>query len=143
MAKKTTKAMLTAQDVYNAFNSKNIDRFASLLADDYVFEGDGSLRVDGAGFLEFIREYWKTYPDAKITATRTITQGNLAVGEGIFTGTHKGDFMGVPGTGKRVSFPFAEIFEFKGSKVKSMRVYNDTVSIVRQLGVVPIGFLTG
>ena len=134
--------MLTPQDVYDAFNSKDIDRFASLLADDYVFEGDGSARVDAAGFLEFIRNYWATFPDAKITALRTIYQGNIAVGEGIYEGTHKGDFMGVPGTGKRVTFPFAEFFEFRGPKVKSMRVYNDTVSIVKQLGAVPVKFLT-
>ncbi len=140
---KQTEARLTPQDVYNAFNGKDLDHFASLLADDYVFEGDSSQRVGKAGFLDFIRHYWETFPDGKITGTRNVTEGNIVVGEGIFEGTHQGDFMGVPGTGKPVVFPFAEVFEFQGTKVKTMRVYNDTVAIVRQIGVAPIGFLTG
>ncbi len=141
--KEETKATLTPQDVYDAFNSKDIDRFASLLTDDYVFEGDGSERVDKAGFLGFIRQYWETFPDSKLTALRNVAEGDIVVGEGIFEGTHQGDYMGIPGTGKRVVFPFVEVFEFRGPKVKTMRVYNDTVAVVRQIGAIPIGFLTG
>lgn len=138
-----TGGQLTPQDVYDAFNSKDIDRFAGLLADDYYFEGDHSEKVDSAGFLEFIKHYWGTFPDGKITGIRTVTQGNLAVGEGVFEGTHQGSYMGIPATGKKITFEFAEFFEFVGPKVRVMRVYSDTVTISRQLGSVPIAFLTG
>ncbi len=137
------KATLSPKDVYDAFNSKDMDRFASILADDYFFEKIGSEWVDKAGFLDFIRKSWEAFPDGRITGIRNYGEGNEVAGEATYEGTHQGNYMGIPGTGKRVGYPFVELFEFQGAKVKSMRVYTDTVTVVRQIGAVPIGFLVG
>ena len=136
---KQTNRMLAPQDFWNAVNSKDPDYLASLLAGDYIFERAGfrSPRLDKSGFLEFIKKWWEAFPDGKITEVRDLTGGDTAVSEGIFEGTHEGDFMGITGTGKRVVYPFIEVFEFRGPKVKSVKAYGDTLTLIEQIGVMP------
>ena len=135
------KSNLVPQDIYNAFNGKDLNHFESLLADDYFFEKNDGGRIDKEAFLGFIKSSWESFPDGTITGIDNIGTGDQIVGEGKFDGTHLGDYMGVPPTGKRVSWYFAEFFLFKGDKVKSMKVYSDSVAVIRQIGVVPIGYL--
>ncbi len=135
------KTNLVPQDVYDAFNGKDLNYFESLLANDYFFAKNDGGRIDKQAFLGFIKSSWESFPDGKITGIDNVGTGNQIVGEGKFEGTHLGDYMGVPATGKKVSWYFAEFFQFEGNKVKSMKVYSDSVSVVRQIGVVPIGYL--
>ena len=135
------KNKLVPQDVYDAFNGKDLNYFGSLLADDYFFEKHDGGRIDSDAFLGFIKSSWESFPDGTITGVDNVGTGDHIVGEGRFDGTHLGDYMGVPATGKRVSWYFAEFFQFEGNKVKSMKVYSDSVAVVRQIGVVPIGYL--
>ena len=110
-------------------------------ANDYFFEKNDGGRIDRDAFLGFIKSSWESFPDGTITGIDTVGTGDHIVGEGRFDGTHLGDYMGVPATGKRVSWYFAEFFQFEGNKVKSMKVYSDSIAVVRQIGVVPIGYL--
>jgi len=136
------KTGLVPQDVYDAFNSKDLNHFESILAHDYFFEKNDGRRINKEAFLGFIKSSWESFPDGTITGIDNVGSGEQMVGEGRFDGTHLGDYLGVPATGKRVSWYFAEFFKFEANKVKSMKVYSDSVAVVRQIGIIPIGYLT-
>ncbi len=53
------------------------------------------------------------------------------------TGTHQGDFAGIPPTGRRVDYHACEIFQIRVGKIVRARTYLDTGTILRQLGVLP------
>ena len=54
------------------------------------------------------------------------------------TGTHQGDFMGVPATGKRVSARGMQIGRFEDGKMVERWGSSDELGILKQLGVEPV-----
>src|SRR5581483_1680989 len=53
------------------------------------------------------------------------------------TGTHQGDFAGIPPTGKSMDVRVATLFEFEDDRLLGERVYFDFATVLRQLGVLP------
>ena len=57
--------------------------------------------------------------------------------EGIITGTHDGDWAGIPPTSSRLTFPVVAIFEFNGDRLLCEKVSFDMATILTQMGVLP------
>jgi len=54
----------------------------------------------------------------------------------VFTGTHRGDFMGIPATGNRVTMEAIHIFRFDGGRMAEHWVARDDLGMMRQIGAV-------
>ena len=57
--------------------------------------------------------------------------------EGIITGTHDGEWAGIPPTGNRLNFPLVGIFEFDGDRLICEKVFFDMATVLTQMGVLP------
>jgi steroid delta-isomerase-like uncharacterized protein len=57
--------------------------------------------------------------------------------EGLITGTHDGEWLGIPPTGRRVEVPVAAIFEFDEDRLLCEKVYMDFATVLTQIGVLP------
>ena len=55
------------------------------------------------------------------------------------TGTHSGDFMGIPATGKRVTFTETHIVRIANGKAVEHWGNQDDMTMMQQLGVIPEG----
>ena len=55
--------------------------------------------------------------------------------EGRFTGTHQGDWRGLPASGRRLDFALIIVFVFEGESMVCERTYFDLATVLRQLGV--------
>ena len=53
---------------------------------------------------------------------------------GDFEGTHEGELLGIPPTGKKIKNQFCEVLNIKKGKIISSRVFNDSLSLFQQLG---------
>jgi predicted ester cyclase len=53
------------------------------------------------------------------------------------TGTHTGDFFGIPATGKRVEFTGMYMVRIAGGQIVEHWGEEDGVSLLQQLGVIP------
>jgi predicted ester cyclase len=124
------------------FNSGNLD------ADREVFNADVAIEAPGAGMMKgidahlaFIRGWKAAFPDGKLDISLAVEQGDLIIGEGMFTGTHTGDLVGaagtIPATGRRVELKFADLYRITDGKIAEHRVYFDQVSFLTQLGLMP------
>ncbi|OBH14481.1 hypothetical protein A9X03_23230 [Mycobacterium sp. E1715] len=58
-------------------------------------------------------------------------------GEGLITGTHNGEWAGIPPTGRRIEIPIVGIFEFDGDHLLCEKVYFDMAGVLTQMGVLP------
>jgi len=56
------------------------------------------------------------FPDFKVTLDDMIAEGDKVVVRSTWSGTHKGEFMGIPPTGKKVSFGVIDIIRMAGGK---------------------------
>ena len=108
-------------------------------ATDLVFHmGTG---MDVRGLKSFKKIYSVThdaFPDNHTTFDDMVVEGDKAVVRYTTTGTHKGTFMGVPPTNKKVTFSTIEIDRFADGKVVEAWERYDTLSIMQQLGVVSL-----
>ena len=132
------------EEAIEHWNAGDRDAWATLYADDVVYEAPGGHRISGLADLE------KKYFDALLTAapdrvSRDIVvfaDGEYVVEQARYVGTHTGllrtpDGVEVPPTGKTFDFPFVGIFRVRGGKISSIRIYYDQIELFTQLGLMP------
>jgi steroid delta-isomerase-like uncharacterized protein len=76
------------------------------------------------------------YPDLRITLEDTIAEKNKVVACWSISGTHKGDFMGIPATNKRVSVDGITIHHIANGRIMDSYSNWDALGMMQQLGVV-------
>ena len=88
-------------------------------------------------FKQFYSEFYDAFPDNHLTLDDTVVEGDKAATRYTVTGTHKGAFMGVPPTNKKVTMSAIEIDRVVGGKFVEGWERFDTLGFMQQLGVVP------
>ena len=95
-------------------------------------------QVNGA---EAVRELWQGliagFPDLRIEPGRYLHTDDAVFVEVTFSGTHQGEWIGIPATGRRGSVRIACLYEFEEDRLVCERVWFDLATILRQLGVLP------
>lgn len=87
------------------------------------------------GTKELISSIRTSFPDLNATVDEQIAEGDKVVSVVTMTGTHQGDFMGIPATGRSFSIPGVSIWEVRAGRLISERVNWDTMAMMQQLGV--------
>jgi predicted ester cyclase len=77
------------------------------------------------------------FPDFKATIDDIVAESDKVVIRMTWSGTHKGEFMGIPATGKRVSFGVIDIMRIAGGKLVEHWGQTDTMGMMQQLGAIP------
>jgi steroid delta-isomerase-like uncharacterized protein len=77
------------------------------------------------------------FPDGKTTTDDLIAEGDKIVERFTFVGTHKGDFLGIPASGKQVKVTGMSIFRIANGKITEHWGENDGMGLLMQLGVLP------
>jgi steroid delta-isomerase-like uncharacterized protein len=130
-----------ARRMYDGINAHDPDRFGELLADDFVeHEVAPGLAPTKEGVKEFFKMYFAAFPDLHFEPEEFLPSGDKVVSRVRCTGTHTGDFMGMPATGKRVTVEAIDITLFgdDGLAHEHWGLF-DALSMMQQLGVVPQG----
>ena len=115
--------------------------FGSLLAEDFVeHEEQPGLQPTKQGVLEFFGMLRLAFPDMRMDVEDLIAGGDKTVARARVTGTHQGEFAGVPATGRQVEVQLIDIMRFDdaGLVCEHWGVM-DMMSMMQQLGVVPEG----
>jgi steroid delta-isomerase-like uncharacterized protein len=130
-----------ARDFYAAWNDRDFDRSAALMADDaeILIVGTGERYRGPAGAIEFDHMWADGFPDGRVEIMETIAEGDRVVvlyrGRGTQTGTLKSSAGEIPATGKEVTLDLCDVYEIRGGKVRSLHTYFDSGSLLTQLGV--------
>jgi steroid delta-isomerase-like uncharacterized protein len=126
---------------YNeAWNAHDLDAIMSMHAPDMVFENHtAGERAEGKAARQHIGGIFETWPDITFATRRLYVRDGLVVQEWTATATHasemrRGDLVAEP-TGKQVSWDGLDVIPFEDGLVKRKDVYSDSVSILRQLGL--------
>jgi steroid delta-isomerase-like uncharacterized protein len=126
---------------YNdAWNAHDLDTIMSMHAPDMVFENHtAGERAVGDDVREHIGRIFETWPDITFSTRRAYVREGLVVQEWTAEATHanemrRGDLVAEP-TGKKVNWDGLDVIPFEDGLVKRKDVYSDSVSILRQLGL--------
>jgi steroid delta-isomerase-like uncharacterized protein len=89
------------------------------------------------GILELFTMIRTVFPDLRITVEDIVAEGDKVVSRGTFSGTHKGEFMGIAPTGKQITVGLIEIVRIVAGKMVEHWNVVDNLGMMQQLGVVP------
>lgn len=85
-------------------------------------------------FVETLRA---AFPDLTAEVDITLEDGGLAAGRAVIKGTHEGELMGVPASGKSVEIESMDIIRVEDGKVAEHWGVTDTMALMRQVGAIP------
>jgi steroid delta-isomerase-like uncharacterized protein len=77
------------------------------------------------------------FPDMQIALDALLAEGDLVAKRWTFRGTHTGEYMGLPATGKRVVMPGITIYRVEGGQVRETWWNYDALGMMQQLGAIP------
>ncbi len=89
------------------------------------------------GLKDILRAMRAGFPDLVFSIHEQIAEGEKVVSRFEWTGTHQGEFFGVPATGKPVSVWGIVIDRLEAGRIKDTRIIMDTMGMMMQLGVIP------
>jgi steroid delta-isomerase-like uncharacterized protein len=92
--------------------------------------------------LDFLKGFWPhvwrtAFPDWEITPQDMLADGNKVAVRYTATGTHTNDFMGIPGSGKRINVTGMNLFRLENGKIAEEWGNMDMMGLMQQLGAIP------
>ena len=122
------------REIEVAGNPASIDE---LLTPDVTVYGFGQPVQGREAQKGFTAMMHAAIPDIEGTIEDMIAEGDLVVSRWTFHGTHRGDLMGIPPTGKRITMSGMDLTRIVNGQIAEMRVMMDQLGMFRQLGMIP------
>ena len=122
------------EEVMNHVNLAVIDE---VFSPTYVLHAPAGPVHGLDGFKQFVLMYRSAFPDAHYTIEEMIAEGDKVVTRWSGTGTHLGELMGIPPTGKRVTVTGISIGRYEGGKLVEEWLNFDALGMLQQLSVIP------
>ena len=122
-----------------AWSSREPDKVLSLFTDNCVYEDVtfGAVNRGKKELRAFAEGVFAGIPDFKIELTAWHLADTWGGMEWAMSGTHNGDFPGMPATGKRFSTRGVTILELQAGKIRRNSDYWDAAGVMRQVGLLP------
>ncbi|MHB8644738.1 MAG: ester cyclase [Thermomicrobiales bacterium] len=121
---------------FDAMNKQDLDAFEAVIGEDYVNYSFPDAR-GREGFRQMIGMFFTAFPDMHVEVADMIAEGDKVASRGTMRGTHKGEFMGIPATGKRIEIGYSDVWRFERGKGVENWVQMDMLGMLQQLGVAP------
>lgn len=147
MATTSNQAELLDRVWKEAFENGELGVIDEAMASDYALKDPGLIdNLSGPGaFKETVRLFRTAFPDFAVTIDDRIVGNDKVVDRFTITGTHDGDFMGIPATGQEVEISGTNINTFKDGKIVETYTTYDALGLVKQISDInlPTDLTTG
>ncbi|PZS12509.1 MAG: ester cyclase [Pseudonocardiales bacterium] len=129
----------TQEKAAQHLNVGDIDAFVdTLFAQDCVDHDPAPGQGPGReGFRSFFHTLTTAFPDAQIELATLVADDEHVALAYTLAGTHKGDFHGVAGTGKRIEVRGLQIGRFRDGRIVERWGSTDELGIMQQIGASP------
>jgi glyoxylase-like metal-dependent hydrolase (beta-lactamase superfamily II)/predicted ester cyclase len=132
--------MGVVDDYFAALARRDVEAMAELWAADGHDHISGQVEAVGPGGVrEYFTEFFAAFPDFALEVRSTVNEGERSAVHWTAVGTHLGSLWGVEPTGARVNFEGIDLLEARDGLLVRNDAVADTLSIARQLGLVPAG----
>ena len=129
-----------AKRFFEAWNARDLDAFDEIVAPDAVTHDSQSPFSDirgPEGAKRLAEMYHAAYSDSRFEVHEQIAEGDLVVTRWTGKGTHDGELMGMPPTGKWVEVDGVAIDRISGGKIVESWNCFDALGMMQQLGAIP------
>lgn len=121
------------------FNQGNVDAVDDLLAPNFIEHEElpPGVPAGSEGVKQLARMLRSGFPDFRAAIEDVIAEDDRIVVRMTWTGTQTGEFMGIPPSGKPVSFGVIDVLRMADGKCTEHWGVMDSMSLMQQLGAVP------
>ncbi|MGY1742489.1 MULTISPECIES: ester cyclase [unclassified Blastococcus] len=124
------------------WNAGDLPGYLEVYAEDLRFHGLEPEPMDKAAVAGFYQQFWAALgapgrPNPQLDLAEQLTDGDLFACRFTVTGEHRGDFMGMPPTGRPYVLQGITIMRFRGDRVAERWTTSDLLGLMVQLGAVP------
>jgi steroid delta-isomerase-like uncharacterized protein len=128
----------TTRRAYQLINAGDLDGFGELVADDFVeYDATAGFMPTKQGVLELFHMYRAAFPDLQLHAEEVLVSDDKTVTRARATGTHEGELMGLPPTGRSADVNFIDIHQYKDGLISAHWGVVDMLSMMQQLNAIP------
>lgn len=124
------------QDLFTKGDLDAVDRYLTphFINHDAPFPG----APEGAeGMRRAAEMFRQAFPDWHSDIEQLVAEGDTVVEVFTASGTHRGELMGVPGTGKNIVLPGINVFRIEGDRIAERWGRLDQLGLLQQLGLAP------
>jgi steroid delta-isomerase-like uncharacterized protein len=122
--------------VYHLWNRKELVTYFKLLAPEFIghfTEMDTNMEQQ----KELDTAFFTAFPDAISNIEDMVAERDKVAVRVTWRGTHKGEFMGTPATGKKFEITGAAIYKIASDKIAEVWAITDSLHFMQQLGLMP------
>jgi len=122
---------------HSIWNQRRLEFIPLVIADTHAL-GDPTVSGRGVGpenYRRQVERFVTGLPDLRFDVEETVSEGEKLVVSWTITGTHRGEFLGVPPTNRKVSFSGITISHIREGKVIESTVIWDGLGLLEQFGV--------
>jgi steroid delta-isomerase-like uncharacterized protein len=128
----------TVRRFFAAIEARDADALADdLLAPDYRLRFDSLPEMGRDEAIGFFVAFVAAFPDIRHHIEDQVAEGDRVATRLTVRGTHQGDFMGMPPTGRTVEIGAINIKRFADGKIAEHWVRSDALGLLQQLGAIP------
>jgi len=126
----------TVRQLYAAIDAQDYDRINPLISQDMVMTVAGMPgTLDGDGAIAMMKEFYTAFPDLTHVIEDMVAEGDRVVIRVRLEATHQGEFMGIPATGKKVSYAGMQILTIEDGVCTGNWAIDDNLTFMMQLGM--------
>lgn len=122
------------EEVVEALNARDFDRFAATHADDVVLHDHDETLQGVEAAVAHERALYESFPDMQYDVETTVSEGNVVAARWTVTGTHEGEFQGLPPTGNEVVIPAMGVMTVEDREITEVWLVYDRLGLMEQLG---------
>src|SRR5581483_3063037 len=137
MAADTNKALMRRyyRDVWEQGDMGAADELVARdVVDHMPMPGQGQGR---AGHNDVVRQIRAAFPDMRLNVEDLVAEGDRVVGRWTMTGTHRGELMRIPATGKSITIDGIDIARVQNGQIAELWHIEDMLTLLMQIGVIP------
>ncbi len=137
MSSEDNKAVV--RTFFAGLNHGNLDIVDQVCAENYRVHFPGTPGpMDRANVKLFWGGFFGAFPGIQHTIEDIVAEGDKVAIRMVIQGVHRGDFQGIPPTGKQITIGALNIYHFSGGKIVEQWVEYDAVGMLQQLGVMAV-----
>lgn len=123
----------------DVWNTGNLDAVGESVTPDYVRHDPNSPEVRGPDAeRQLVAMYLAAFPDLHFTVEDLVAEGGTVAARMTVRGTHRGELLGIPPTGRQVTIVAIELYRLAGGRIAEQWITMDTLGLLQQLGAIPV-----
>ena len=138
-SKQEEKNKRIVSQFFELLGRHDTERMEQLLVSSthYSFHPSGMPTIDWSGHKQLLTAITRTFPDLHHDIKDMVAEGDKVAVRLNVTGTHKGEFQGIPPSGRKLSLDEMAFLTIIDGRITEGWITSDTMSFTQQIGAIP------